>query len=476
MKIEITPRDDHQVKITAEFEPEVLEQYKQKAARKISQQAKIPGFRPGKAPYAVVRRLYGDDTIEKEANDLILDEKYADVLKEAKVEPFANGTLEEIVSTNPPKYVFVVPLMPEVALGDYKSIRKPYQLPEITEDRVETVVKNLRAGYATAEPVQNPVQEGDLVSFSIEGAFTAPAEGEEAAIPTFTNPSLQMIIGENEFEVDDFPFQDFSRELIGLSEGEEKTLTHTFSEDDPEEKVRGKEVQFKVKIQSVKSLTMPELTDEFAQSVGEYENVEGLRKSIRQSLEENDRRDYDNRYLTEIVDEVRSLSTIKFPPQAIAEESDRVLHSLEHDLADQKLDLPTYLKTRNMEKEAFIESEVTPVARQRLERSLVLDEIAKVEKVQLDMDQLQKETEATMQALQNDPEFQKAARGRNSESVVRGVTLESANRVLNRQVLGRLKAIATGEAEKEAEVSPSPEAEVLASAPAEEPTETPTEK
>ena len=78
MKIEITPRDDHQVKITAEFEPEVLEQYKQKAARKISQQAKIPGFRPGKAPYAVVRRLYGDDTIEKEANDLILDEKYAE--------------------------------------------------------------------------------------------------------------------------------------------------------------------------------------------------------------------------------------------------------------------------------------------------------------------------------------------------------------------------------------------------------------
>jgi trigger factor len=465
LKIELSPRDDHQVKITAEFEPEVLEQYKQKAARKISKEAKIPGFRPGKAPYAVIHRFYGNDMIEKEANELILEEKYQDILKEAKIESFANGTLEEIVSINPPKFVFVVPLMPEVTLGDYRSIRKPYQLPEITEDRIEQVVKNLRAGYATAEPVQRPVEEGDLVSFSLEGTLALPEEGQDSSV--FNNPSLQMIVGENDFEVDDYPYEGFTRELVGLSEEEEKSFSYTFPDDEKEEKARGKEVNFKVKVQSIKALTMPALDDEFAQSVGDYENVEGLRKSILLSLVENDQKEYDKKYLSDIVDEIRSTSTIQFPPQALSEEADRVLHSIEHNLADQKMDLPAYLKTINLDKEAFIEKEVNPVARQRLERSLILDEVAKSESITLDLNLLQKEAEFTMQQLQSDPEFAKQARGRNSDTIARNVTMEAANRVMNRQIIARLKAIANDEADP-IEVSPEPEAEAPASTLAQE--------
>jgi trigger factor len=478
LKIETQPIDGHQVKIIAEFEPEVLDKYKQKAARRISETAKIPGFRPGKAPFAVIRRLYGDETIEHEAIDLLLDDEYQNVIKESGVNPAAPGNLEEIISNNPPKFSFTVALQPEIILGDFHSIRKPYELPLVTEDRVDAVIKNMRASYSTAEPVDRPVQEGDLVTVKLKGEFTHPAEGEDPVAIAETTP--QMIVGENDFEVDDYPFVGFTRELVGMNAGDTKEIVHTITAEDPPENFRGKEIKFTVTIESVKKLTLPEINDEFAQSMGEYENLDALRKSIRQTLEENERRDYDNKYLTDLIDQIRGLSTIHYPDVVLQEEIDRVLKSLEDDLAQRKMDLPTYLKTLNQEKDAFIDAEVKPVARQRLERSLILDEIAHAEKIQLDMDALQKETEATMSALSNDPEFRKMSRGRKGQELARGVTLESANRVLNRQVLDRLKAIAKGEfetqpAEAQAEVKSEAQSGMPAteSAPVENPSTEP---
>ncbi len=452
MKIETQPIEGHKAKIIAEFEPEVLEKYKQRAARRISETSKIPGFRPGKAPYAVVRRLYGDETIEHEAIDLLLDDEYQNVIKESGLNPAAPGNLEEIISHNPPKFSFTVALQPEVKLGDYRAIRKPYELPLITEDRIDAVVRNMRASYSTAEPVERPVQEGDLVTVKLKGEFTHPAEGEDPVAIAETTP--QMIVGENEFEVDDYPFVGFTRELIGMNAGETKEIVHTITAEDPPENFRGKEIKFTASVESVKKLTLPEVNDEFAQSIGDYENVEAMRKSIRQTLEENDRRDYDNKYLTEIIDQIRGLSTINYPDVVLQEESDRVIKSLEDDLAQRKMDLPTYLKTINQEKDAFIEAEVKPVARQRLERSLVLDELAHAEEIKLDLEALQKERDATMSTLANDPEFKKISRGRRGQELERGVTLESANRVLNRQVLDRLKAIAKGELDQPTESKP----------------------
>jgi trigger factor len=466
LKIETQPLEEHQVKIIAEFEPDVLEKYKQRAARKISQTNRIPGFRPGKAPYAVIRRMVGEETIEHEAVDLMLDDEYENVLKEAAVEPAGPGNLEEIISTNPPKFAFRVPLAPEIKLGDYHSIRKPYEAPIITEDRVDQVVRNMRASYSTAEPVERPVQEGDLATMTINGVLTHPSEGEEAQV--FAESSPQMIVGENDLETDNWPYANFTRELIGMSANEEKDITYTFPADDEEEKLRGKEVKFHVKVTGVKSLTLPEVNDEFAQSLGDYQTVADLRQGIRQTLEGNEQRDYDNKYLTSIIDEIRGKSTILYPPQVLQDEVDRVIHSLEDDLAQQKMDLPTYLKTINKEKEEFIETEAKPVARQRLERSLVMDEIAKAEAIKLDIEELKKESSRTLAALQNDPEYRKLAKGRKADDLARGVTLESANRVMNRQVMERLKAIARGElvAQPEAAaVETTPESEKVETEP-----------
>ena len=444
MKIETTPRDDHQVSIVAEFEPELMEKFKRQAARKISKETKISGFRPGKAPYDIVRRLYGDDTIQKEAIEILLDTVYPDVLKEAGIEPGGPGSLEKVISQDPTVLSFVVPLTPQVELGDYQTIHKEYDPPSVPEEEVDQVIKNLRANYSTAEPVDRPVEEGDLVTVKVSGEFSQPGEGEETV--AIKERTVQMIVGENEFETDDWPYEDFSRVLVGLNEKDTKEIVYQYPDDYPEEELKAKEVLIKTEVISVKSLHLPELNDEFATSLGEYESVDDLRSAIRQNLEENANREYENSYFNSLVDQIVESSTIKYPPQALEEEIERVKHSLEHDLEDRQLDMPTYLKTLEKDEATFIEEEIKPVAKRRLERSLAMDEIARAESIRLDPQALQREVAGTMEMLQqSDPQYGKL-RGTQAQNFAQNLMMETAARMLNHEILNRLKSIATGEA------------------------------
>src|SRR5215471_21091617 len=120
-----------------------MNNYKRKAARKISQRGKIPGFRPGKAPYEMVVRNYGEQAVVEQAVDLMVDSEYSNILKEAAVEPGAAGSLESVDSLEPPKFTFRVPLAPEVDLGDYHSIRMPYEWTTPDESEVDKAIEDL---------------------------------------------------------------------------------------------------------------------------------------------------------------------------------------------------------------------------------------------------------------------------------------------------------------------------------------------
>ena len=143
MKIETQPLEDRQVKIIAEFDTETLEDYSRRAARKLSRETRVPGFRPGKAPIDLIRRMIGEEAIQQPAVAMIVDDHYAKVLAEANVEPSGPGTLEEVISLDPPKFAFVVPLRPEVKLGDYHSIRLPYEPPTVSDVEIDAFFKRM---------------------------------------------------------------------------------------------------------------------------------------------------------------------------------------------------------------------------------------------------------------------------------------------------------------------------------------------
>lgn len=442
MKIETQPRDDHQVRMVTEIEPELLEKHKHIAARKISQEQKIPGFRPGKAPFPIVLRYAGEEAVEQKAIDLLLDEVYPKAIEEAGLKPFGPGSLEEIVSKDPLTFAFVIPLEPEVDLGDYREVRQEYTPPVIDDARTDEFIERLRSSYGTMSPVERPAGQGDVVFLTLDG-HTVPAEGEEPSALA-ENRSMQATIPtDEETNAGEWPYPGFARELTGLSAGEEKTLAHHFSEESPYEELRGKHAEFHVHVQAVKENELPEVNVDFAQQVGQFETVDELREAVRKSLEADSLEEYEAGYFNQVIDKIQAQAKLKYPPQAVDEEAHSVLHNIEADLARQKMDLPTYLKLRKLEEAQFIEQEVRPAAVRRLERSLLLNEISKKEELKLDESMFESQYRRTLMELQGQVDLQKMQK-KGNERLANAIAMEAVNRTMNRQVLARLKKIAGG--------------------------------
>jgi trigger factor len=456
LKIETQPLEDHQVKLVVEFESEAFEKFKHQAARKISQESKIPGFRPGKAPYEVVRRMFGDPSISNRALDLLIDGTYAEMIEQAQITPSGPGKLDKVITLDPPKLEILVPLLPTVELGDYRSTRLDYTPNQVSTEEVDQFIERLRTNYASVEPVERPIEETDLVFLNISGKFASPAEGEEAEYVKET-PQQVIVQKEAEQKTEEWPFPGFTRMLIGLSAGSEKTVSFTYPEDAKEEKLRGKEVEFNIKVQTVKAMKLPELNDEFAQTVGEFESVELMRKSIGDRLEFNAREEYDQDYYTQVIDKVREHATLKYPPQVLEEEVEHVLSHLQQDLARQKLDLDTYIKMRKLEKGSFIENEVKPSAIRRLERSLIMDQIAREEKIEIDPEKLEGAITQTVRQMEASGEYQRARKTISQDKLADAIAIETASKLLNQQTLERIKLIATGQSETMIALEPQTE-------------------
>ena len=445
MKIETQTRDDHQVTMIVELETEQMEGAKHRAARKLSERKSIPGFRPGKAPYEVVFRSFGEKVITEEAVDLLLDEIYPKALEETKIEPAAAGSLEKVEDLEKrPKFTFTIPLSPDVDLGDYRSIRLPYNWVEPGEDKAEASLAELRQMYAKTETVNRPIEKGDFVMVDLKGVKANAVEGET---PVIDRPGTPIFVREDE-KPDEFPFMGFSKQLIGLNVEESKSFSHKYPKDTKDEKLQGLNVIFDVKIKMVRGSILPELNDEFAKQVGQFENLEALRTAIKANLATQSKADYDDDYFSKVLEQIKAGATIKYPPQVLDHEVEHVMEDLKSRLAEQGLDMEAYLKTREMDQEKFVIEEARPAAVKRLERSIIFDKLAKIEKLEVSQQMLQASFEQTWGDYQGDSAFQKAMRGKSKppKQLMNAVAMESANRAYVQQTLNRLKEIATGQA------------------------------
>jgi trigger factor len=462
LKIETQARDDHQTKLIAELDAELFDRYMQRAARKISRETRIPGFRPGKAPYEVVRRIAGEQAVQQEAVQLMLDEVYPTALQQANINPSGPGKLEEIVTLDPPTFAFIVPLQPEVTLGDYTTIRKDYAPEPITDEQVDKSLRSLQRSYATSEPVERASEKGDLVSIKLSAAQLQGEEGEpEVLVP---EGNYQMVAGEvEEAAQEEWPYPGFNEELIGMTADQIKTVRHTFGEETQFEDLRGKEAEFKIEVQSVKSLTLPELNEEFVQTLGQFESVDGLRTVVRSQLEQNYQQQYDQTYFDELIAELISTANIKYPPHLLDEEIEEFIHGVEHNLEHERLDLDTYLKMRQLDRETFINEEVRPAASRRLERSLVLEEFAKRENVEVKSDEIRSIYFAALQQMEQSSELKKiqSQNKQSTKEMANSLAVNTVNNIYSQRMMARLKAIAIGKGDEPVEEPASAFADML---------------
>jgi trigger factor len=435
LKIEKTIEENHEARLVVEVEPEQMDSYKRRAARKISQRGKIAGFRPGKAPYEMVVRNYGEQAIIEQAVDNFVDAEYSNILKEADVEPGASGTLESIESLDPPRLTFRVPLAPEVDLGDYHSVRMPYEWSAPDDKAIEAALEDLRQMYATTENVEREAQTGNYVLVDVKAETTE-----------LNRTGFAAFIREEERDTE-WPYNGFARELIGMKPGDTRTVKHTFPEDWDVEELRGKDVEMEVTVKTVRAVTLPELDDEFAKTTGAGETVDALREAVRKDVESRSKAVYDDKYFVDLIEKIKEGATLKYHEHSVEHEGEHVLEELSQRLGQQGMDLETYFKVRNTTREQFVEDEVKPVAKKRFERSLILDELVRREKIEVDNAALDAEFNQTLSNLtMQGMDLSKIRGGRKGQQrVAQAVAMESANRVLTRRALETLKAIATGE-------------------------------
>lgn len=395
MKIEKEFRDDHQVKLTVEMDSEPFESAKRRAARQIAKRIKIPGFRPGKAPYGVVLRQVGEGHIVEQALEILVDEQYPEIIKEAEIKPYGPGTLENVPELDPPTFEFIIPLDSVVELGDYKATRIPFELPTISDKQVEESLKQIQEQNAIRESVDRPAEIGDIVFMRVSGVNTAIEDGEDATI--VEERFSTSIIREDE-EDNEWPFPGFSKELIGISTEEEATIYYQYPDDFEDESLQGVNAEFKVVVTNIQSQSLPEIDDELAKTASDFDTLDEWRADQKLNMEENSQQAYADEYDNQVLDHIISESTLKYPPQMLENEKKDILRGLEYRLSQQGINKDLYLQIRGIDEDE-LNNEITPVAEQRIKRALVLMEIAKLEGIQTDPEKVQDEMGRTMQAI-----------------------------------------------------------------------------
>jgi trigger factor len=467
LKIETQILEDHQAKLTVDVDAEQMEGMKRRAARKIANQVRIPGFRPGKAPYQVIVRHVGEAALLEEALELLVDDIYPAILEESKIEPYGPGKLENIVSKDPLKLEFVVPMKAEVDLGDYRSLRRPYQPTEVTEQDVQEGLQNLRERQAVIEPVDRAAQEGDLVTVRLSAKRTKVEEDKdpvfirESSFPFVVLPTSSSMDKDHETEErnPEWPFPGFSKHLIGLSENEEKTMNYVFPEDAELESMRGEEGEFHLTVANVKSRKLPELDDEFATSLGDYEKLDDLRKDVHTGLENQAKQAYDESYDKGIMKAAIDQATFKYPPQMLERELEKVIDDLGHRLEQQKFDMDLYLKTRNIDMDGLKE-EMRPIAEERIKNQLFLFELSEKEEIKIEPDELQGEAQNTMNYLSKMlPE--KEARKLSEKEVYSNLVSNIYIDMITRRAIERFRDICSGKIDQEKNTPEIAEGEII---------------
>ncbi|MFN8473157.1 MAG: trigger factor [Anaerolineae bacterium] len=362
--------ENHQTVLVVEVEPERVERAKQQAARRISQRYRIPGFRPGKAPYSHVVRVFGEEQVLEAAIDDMGPQIYKEAVEQQKLEPFAPGEVK-VLSHEPLTFQLLVPMAPTVDPGDYNSVKVEATLPEVSDEDVEDQIERLQQQQATWTPVERPAQLEDMVTADVVGET-----GEDRIIESYGD---EFVLKEESFR--EFP-PGFMDELIGMSDGETREFSLTFPEDFEREALREKTAEFKVTLHGVKEQNLPELDDAFAQGVSEeFQTLDELEMRIRQNLEFQASREAREKVENDVLDALLAQAVVSFPPILLQQQLEEEVERQEKALERMGFTLDNFLRMTNRTMED-LRAELEPELQRRIERTLLLDDIAKRENIE----------------------------------------------------------------------------------------------
>ncbi len=368
MKVTTARLPEARMVLEVEVDAERLQQSLDRAYRNLAPRARIPGFRPGKAPRPLVERHLGREALFQEAMDLLVPEAYDEAVREHGIEPIGAPDLE-ILTLDPVRFKATVPLRPEVDLGDYRTVALARDPVEIAESDVEETILALRRAHAILEPVGRPVQEND----HLVATLTATVDGE-----TILNEPRAEFAIRAEDQIIGLP--GVRAQILGMPPGVEKTFDITVPDDHPTEALRGKMARFTVTVAEIKQENLPDPDDDLSAEVGDFPTFAALRERIEHGLRARAEQNSQQAFHDQVLNAVIGKATVEFPPQLVDHEVDHLLQEIAQ---QQGHSLPDYL-SRLGASAAQLRQIARPQAQDRVLRSLVLDAAAAAENVTVD--------------------------------------------------------------------------------------------
>lgn len=437
MKVTTEQLPHRQVKLTVEVESAQVDKSMRQVARRLSRQIRIPGFRPGKAPFSVIERRFGreallEEVVEKEGQDW-----YEQALEQAELEPYGQAQLE-VTSHDPLTMTFTLPVEPVVELGEYHHIRVEWALPSIGDEDVENELARLQQEKATLEAVERPAEMEDVATLDVQARI-----GDELVVD-LSERAITLNPGIN------YPVAGFAEKIVDMTPGQDREFTLTYPEDHPNAAWAGKEAHFTVHLHSLRTWIAPELDDQLAKIMGQYETLDEWRADVRQTLEAEVLHQAEHDYADRTVDALVEQAYIEYPAVLVERELDSMMQDMDQSLKQRGLGLENFLVMTGQSQEDYRES-LRETAEKRVKRGLALAELVKVEALEVTETEIDDDIARMLEELGDEAEnlHQLFAREEMRASI--------RSNLLSRAAVDTLKAIGRGEYEPQ--VAPEPEEE-----------------
>ena len=371
MSVKVSKLENSQVCLTFKVDQETFEETVNRVFVKTAKKIAIPGFRKGKAPRKVIEKYYGEGIFYDDAIDEICPAEYEKAVTDKKLEPVDRPQLEIVEIGKGKDFVFkaTVTVKPDVTLGDYKGVSVEKADYPVTDEDVDREVSAAREKNGSLETVENrPVKEGDTVVMDFEGFVNGTAfEGGKGE-----NYSLE--IGSGQF------IPGFEEQLVGAETEKEVEVKVTFPEDYHAEELKGKDAVFKCTVHEIKEKVLPELDDEFAKDVSEFDTLDEYKKDIREKLEKNAEERAKRETENKVVEAVVSNATVEVPACMVDQRIDSRIQEMGYQMQSQGLSMEQYLQFTGMTMDA-LRDQLREEAEKNVRTSLVLEKVAKSEKI-----------------------------------------------------------------------------------------------
>lgn len=371
MSVKIEKVEKNQVKLEIEVEAKIFDECMDKAFNKNKSRFNIPGFRKGKAPRSMVERYYGEQVLYEDAINFACADAYDKAVDENDLHPVDKPELDIVQLENGKNFIFTatVTVKPEVELGEYKGLSVQKDAVVVTEEDIEGELKKIQERNSKLINIEDrPVENGDTVNIDFEGSVDGvPFKGGEAK-------GYTLVIGSGSF------IPGFEEQLVGANLSDEIDVNVTFPEDYHSEELKGQAAVFKVKINEIKFKQLPEINDEFASDVSEFETLDEYKSDIRVKLTEQAQTTADRKYEDDIIKKVADNATIEIPEVMVNHRLDDMMRQLDMQLRYQGMNLEGYLQMMGMDI-SKVRADYHDNALEDVKTQLVLEKISEVENI-----------------------------------------------------------------------------------------------